>query len=59
VSTSTGKLSRCCPDCQVATVDDDCWMCGADINRHEYKATYRIANPTGPLPEAVGTSLDL
>ena len=54
-----GELSRLCPDCQVATLENACWICGRDINYHELKARVSIPNPGGPNKGALDQTLAL
>ena len=54
-----GELSRLCPDCQVATLENACWICGRDINHHELKARVSIPNPGGPNKDHIGRGLVL
>ena len=56
-----GALSRFCPRCDVSTHEDECWLCGQDLNRHEFKdrPEAKASNPAGPKPSAIGEGLVL
>ena len=57
-ATATG-ITRLCRDCQVASTEPACWLCGAVITDPEMCGAVSIRNPTGPLPKAVGRALIL
>jgi hypothetical protein len=52
-------ITRLCPDCQVASTESACWLCGVVVTDPALHGAVSIRNPSGPLPSAVGTSLDL
>ena len=54
-----GGISRLCPDCQVASTETACWVCGRVITDPAMHGAVSIRDPTGPRPTAVGTPLNL